>query len=294
MTDNTQLTVASGYNVSNMVFSEVTHGSIPNTPIQYKRIMISTKNPDGTIGDLIFPTEELFSFGVSENTDVQTGAVNGYKLPICLWDRDGPTKSQKAWTDTMANVVEQCKDHLVANREEIEQYDLTKSDLKKMDPLYWKRDKGKIVEGSGPTLYAKLLQSKKQNKIVSMFFDSNGDSVNPLEMIGKYCFARAAIKVESIFIGNKISLQVKLYEAEVRLADTGMKRLLSRPKAQPRVLDSSSVNPLNDNDDDVDDDSETGSIVGSDDEEEVEKVPPPAPVKKKKVVRRVRRVAATK
>ena len=38
-----------------------------------------------------------------------------------------------------------------------------------------------------------------------------------------------AIKIESIFIGNKISLQVKLYEAVVRRLDQGMRKLLSRP-----------------------------------------------------------------
>lgn len=295
MANNTQLTVADGYDVSNMVFSEVNKGSIPGTPVQYMRVMISTKNPDGTIGDLIFPTEELFSFGVSENTDMASGKVNGYTLPLCLWARDGATKSQKAWTDTFANIVEHCKDHLVANREEIEQYDLAKSDLKKLDPLYWKRDRGKVVEGTGPTLYAKLIVSKKQNKIISMFYDYNGDSVDPLTLIGKYCFARAAIKVESIFIGNKISLQVKLYEVEVRLAETGMKRLLSRPKANTRVLTSRSVNPLNDekkSEETEDEGDDNGSIAGSDNEGEAEETPKKTP--RKKVVRRIRKVMRKK
>ena len=34
----------------------------------------------------------------------------------------------------------------------IEKYDLEKADLKKLNPLYWKREQGKIVEGRGPTL----------------------------------------------------------------------------------------------------------------------------------------------
>jgi hypothetical protein len=60
-----QLSSASEYDVKRMVFSDPIKGSIPNTTISYKRINISTLNKDGSIGDLILPTERLFSFGVS-------------------------------------------------------------------------------------------------------------------------------------------------------------------------------------------------------------------------------------
>ena len=71
MSDNTQLTTASGYDTKNMIFSEAQAGTIPNSvpQINYKRISIQTRNPDGTTGDLIIPTSQLFSFGVSENTN---------------------------------------------------------------------------------------------------------------------------------------------------------------------------------------------------------------------------------
>jgi len=86
MSENTQLTSASGYDTKRMLFSEVQNGSIPNsTPqINYKRINIQTRNEDGTTGDLILSTSKLFSFGVSENTDPNTGKVNGYVMPLCL------------------------------------------------------------------------------------------------------------------------------------------------------------------------------------------------------------------
>ena len=69
MSNNTQLTTADGYDIKRMIFSEPQNGSIPNSvpPISYKRISIQTRNEDGTIGDLIFPTSQLFSFGVNEN-----------------------------------------------------------------------------------------------------------------------------------------------------------------------------------------------------------------------------------
>jgi len=309
MSDNTQLTPAKGYNTTRMVFSEPIAGSIPNsTPkIEFKRINISTKNEDGTMGELIIPTERLFSFGVSENTSQETGKVNGYTFPLCLWGRDGATEAETAWTDTFENIVEKCIEHLVDNREEIDMFELTRSDLTKskggLNPLYWKKEKftnekGKTVlrrvPGTGPTLYTKLIFSKKSGKFLSQFFDQNDEPLDAMDLMGKYCYSQAAIKIESIFIGSRISLQIKLYESVVEPAAIGMKRLLGRPKARSKVLEhkaGSSATPMDDDDDEEDD---SGSIGGSDDEDEA---PPPVKAKakaktsaKKKVVRKVRKV----
>lgn len=296
MSENTQLTTASGYDTKRMIFSEVQHGSIPNSipAIIYKRIIIQTRNEDGTLGDLILPTSKLFSFGVSENTDPNTGKVNGYVMPLCLWNRDGASKEEKDWSDTFDAIVEKCKEHLVANREEIEQYDLAMSDLKKFNPLYWKKEKGKVVPGTGPTLYAKLIVSKKLNKILTMYFDFNGDTVDPLTLLGKYCYAKSAVKIESIFIGNRISLQVKLYECEVKLMETGMKHLLRRPTAQTRVLTAVSSKPLeDDNKSEVKEEDDGFPSEGSvnDSDSEADEAPKPTKSPSKKVVkRRVKKV----
>jgi hypothetical protein len=160
-----------GYNTNRMIFSEPIPGSIPDSKpkIEFKRINISTRNDDGSKGELIIPTTRLFSFGVSENTSQETGKVNGYTFPICLWSKDSPTEEEKAWTDLFDKVVEKCIDHLVENREEIEMFELSRGDLTKtkggLNPLYWKKEKhvenGKtimrVVPGSGPTLYTKLI-----------------------------------------------------------------------------------------------------------------------------------------
>jgi hypothetical protein len=304
---NTQLTPTVGYDIKRMVFSEPISGAIPkSTPkIEFKRINISTLNEDGTTGELILPTERLFSFGVSENTSQETGKVNGYTFPLCLWNRDGATKAEKIWTDTFTKIVNRCIEHLIENREEIDMFELTRADLTKskggLDPLYWKKEKatnenGKTVlrrvPGTGPTLYTKLIFSKKSNKFLSQFFDINDEPLNAMDLMGKYCFTQAAIKIESIFIGSRISLQVKLYEAVVEPTSTGMKRLLGRPKARSKVLEhrsSMSAPPVGDDDDDEDDDDDSGSI---DSNSEAETVPPPqkSSPKKKKVVRKVRRV----
>jgi len=287
-----QLVSVNDYDVNRMIFSEPQSGSVPDTPIVYKRIAISTLNPDGSVGDLLLPTDELFSFGVSENIDPVSKKVNGHVLSLCLWDKTNPTAEQKAWTTTFDNIVEHTKSHLLDSKDDIEQYDLTSNDLKKFNPLYWKREKGKIVEGTGPTLYSKLIASKKNNKIMSMFFTPDDQPIDPMTLIGKYCYVKAVIKIESIFIGNKITLQVKLYESTVRLVENKMKSLLARPKNTGKLVKPSDSKAAPARPRALEEDN--GSIHGSDEEKEEEKpekkkpAPAAAPVRKivKKVVKK--------
>lgn len=288
-TNNTQLINATNYNTNNMMFTAPQSGSVPgNGPsISFSRINISTKNADGSVGELIIPTDRLFSFGVSENTSPDTGKVNGWTMPLCLYDRDGPTDSQKAWVKTFDNIVEKCIDHILDNKEELEKFDLERSDLKKFNPLYWKKEKkmvgGKqqlvVAEGTGPTLYSKLIYSKKNENFVTKFYDVNDNLIDPLDMLGKYSYTTGAVKIESIFIGNKISLQVKLYEAVIEPIQQGGSRLLTRPAAKSTIIQTArdgGGNALNALGGDSDSESDDGSV----------EMDAPAQVTKK-VVRRV-------
>jgi hypothetical protein len=286
--ENTQLRSAKGYNVDNMIFSKVQIQKIGDTGMTSKRINISTRNDDGTEGELVFITEKLFSFGVSENTDQKTGAVNGYTVPLCLHSKEGPTEDELGFTETFEKLTEKCKDYLMDNKKELKMKDLERTDLRKLNPIYIKKNEdGEVADGATPTLYAKLIVSKKngQNKIITEFFDSvTGEQFKALDLIGKYCYVRAVIKVESLFLGSKISLQVKLYEAEVNLINTGVKRLLSRPKVNTQVkslVNSDVSNPMTAELDEVssikDDDEDDDIKV----EETIKEIEPP---KKKKVV----------
>jgi len=299
--DNIQITYTNGYDTDRLRFSEPESGCIPDSKpeIKYKRITLSTTYDDGTVGPVILPTEKLFSYGVQENTSQETGKVTGWSFPLCLYDRDGASEDQKGFVETFQAIIEKCKEHLVENREEIEQYDLEMPQLKKFGScLYFKKELvkvngrtvQKVVEGSGPTLYVKLIYSKKNAKFVTKFYemldvnseDEAGEEVDPLTYLGSYCYAKSAIKIESIFIGNKISLQVKLYETNVCKSQSGMRRLLTRPAASSRVLSqkpkAGKVSaPM------ADDDDDTGSIVGSDNEESVVE----KKIVKKKIKRRI-------
>ena len=283
---NNQLINVSNYDVNRIIFSEPIRGAVPDSPIEYKRINISTRNEDGSVGDLILPTSRLFSFGVSENRDAQTQKVNGWTLPLCLWNRDGATEEQKQWTNTFDAIIEKCIDFIVENPHDIEQFfELTPNDLKKqkggLNPLYWQREPAmengkkvmKIKPGTGPTLYPKLIFSKKNDKFLSQFFDNNDNEMNPLDLIGKYCYVNAAVKIESIYVGNRISLQVKVYEAVVEISESGMKRLLARPVVKKSMLlnesasQSTSTQSASASFTATQNFDDTGSIGGSDDDD---------------------------
>lgn len=289
MTDKKiQLTKPIGYDSSRMIFSKPVVGSVANSdpPINYMRINISSRHDNGSVGDLILSTGELFSFGVNENKDTTTNTINGWSLPICLYTRDDIKPEEKEWVRTFEDIIEQCKDHLIDVKDNIKQFDLDRSDLKKFNPLSYRRDENHKLMPDTPTLYAKLIFSKKQDKILSKFYDMDDTPLNPLDLIKKFCTVQAAVKIESIFIGNKISLQIKLYECVVKVHESGMKRLLSiRPEADSLVLTQTSTTapPLGGDDSDDDAGSVAGSDKGdSDSEEEEEKAPSP-----KKPVRRV-------
>jgi len=289
--NNTQLTNFRDFEpTSRVLFSKPEAGSIQGSlpKITFKRIRLNVKNVDGSIGELVLETPpNLLSYGLQENLDMQTGKVNGYSFPVCLWNRNGASEEEKLFVEKLNLLVEVCKQHLVENRESIEKYDLEMNDLKKFNPLYWKTEKGKIIEDRGPMLYLKVLENKKMDKISTLFIDDDTNVIlDPMELLNKRCLITGAIKVESIFIGNKISIQLKLSEVVVKVFDTSIRGLLRPIVVQPltsatTLEPQSSTMPLstttvtessrqeeqvtNENDDDL-------SIYSEDDEDGYEEV----------------------
>ena len=310
--NNTQLSDHTGFDISRMIFSKAESKQIPNDnpsapKMTYKTIGIGVRNIDGTRGDLVFETAtDLFSFGVSPNTEMGSTRVNGYTMPLCLHNKEGVTESEKSFTDTFNQIIEHIKKHVLSVKDDIERYDLDEADLKRMNPLYYKRVQGKVVDGFGPTLYAKLLYKKGKKdegcKILTEFVNvDTNETIDPLTLEKKYCFVTGAVKFESIYIGTKISVQIKLTEALVRLLDSGPKRLLGRPAAKTAVTATSNVADAlagdedDDDDDDDDDADDDGSLSGSDDDDVApakEPTPPSSPAAKKTVKRVVRKPAA--
>ena len=259
--DNTQLTnITKKFDTKNLIFGKPRDGSIPNSTVVFKRIPIGVRNTDGSLGELVIPTtDNLYSFGLSPNTNMQTGKTDGYTLSLCLWNKDTPTDEQKEWVENFTKIIDSIKDYLLAHRDDFGKYELESADLKNFNPLYYKKEKGKRVDGAGPVLYPKVIQNKKNDVITTPFCNENGEDIDPMILLNKACKATAAIKIESIFIGAKLSLQVKVYEAQVKMFDNTVKRLLRKPESSSSVVMESKA--------EADDDKED-SVKGSDSESE--------------------------
>ena len=153
------------------------------------------------------------------------------------------------------------------------------------------------------------LTSRKDgdHQIMTPFVDTDtGNDLDPHEIIGKHMKVQAVVKIESIFIGNKISLQVKVVEVLSELVgQKRVRRLIPRVKKDSVVYDD--ITPVEDDvsnlslnkkkesdkeeseesdkeDSDNDkEDSEDNSDISESEEEKV----PEKPVKKKVVRKRV-------
>lgn len=304
--NSTQLTDLNGFDSSRIIFGKVETKKIPNDnpnapTMNYRTIGIQIRNPDGTRGDLVLPTaQDIFSFGVSPNTEMGSTRINGYTMPLCLYNKEGPSEEELRFKNVFDEVIETCKQYVLKKRDDLEKYDLEEGDLKRLNPLYYRRVQGKIVDDVGPTLYAKLLYKKgkggDEGKIITEFVNvDTNETIDPTTLEKKYCFVSGAVKFESIYVGTKISIQVKLTEAIVRLLDSGPKRLL-RPAAKPAVTSTTSVtSALAGDDDDDDSDGGSGDDSGGESDgslnesEDEEPAPTPPPVEKKTVKRVVKR-----
>lgn len=226
------------FDASTIVFSKEVKKEIPNKTggpgIRFYRIPVSVRRPDGSLGKLIFAPNDLFTFGVSANKN-DSGVITGYTLPLTLWNKDGPTDNQKAFITTIENVLRACKEHLVNIRKAIMKPTLTFDALCDLDKiLYYKLgEDGERIPDRGPAMYPKLFTKTNDGMmdITSGFIDSHGNDIDPMSLIGKYGHASPALFIDNIYIGAKISLQVYVGEAIIKLVNSGHRGILPRPKA---------------------------------------------------------------
>lgn len=271
---NTQLVDPFEFNPANVIFDDPAAESIPGQPGTNYRINLGYKNKDKTEGNLIIEFDACYCFGVSENLDKTTNTLNGFILPISLYDMNGPTPKQQKVVEVLCDLVSQCKKQLLKDDVQalMGKYDddkIIESDLRKVDLIYWKKENGRPMKEKGGTFYPKLLWTKPrekngkfvESKINTRFYkedevdeDGNPVEVDPIQYVGKKCMITAAVKIESIFIGTKIGIQAKVYEALVKEVETGPKRLLMfKPKTSSTVSESKEVEQEDENvDDDID------------------------------------------
>ena len=204
----------------NIIFNEAKEFKVKDSKIKYKRIPIEIKYPNEKKGQLVIETPFLFSFGVNEKKDQNTGKLVGYSLPVCLWSKDSePKTKEKAFYDIINNLKNLASQHL----EKEYGVDLASS---LSSPFYYKqieytdkkgKKKTKVDELSSPILYAKLIYSEKTKKILSLFKGKGGKDLKPFNFMNQYCNVKLALIIEGIFINKNVtSLQIKVHECYVK------------------------------------------------------------------------------
>ena len=227
--------------VEDIRFGKVEVGKVPGRNMFYKRIPITITHGDDLYGSLFIKTEQCFSFGAQENVNPDTGKVNGWTLPIVMYNKNGATEEQSKWVEKFNEIVERCKDYVMENKKEVDRYNLERPQLNKIGGcMWWSKNGGIVDEKRGPTLYRKLIVGKSQAqkrydtkfRAVSDLLGQNDAGVDiGKEELMDYCNVIAVIKIESIYVGGgKISLQVKVSEALVEIQRRGVGNFL-RPVA---------------------------------------------------------------
>jgi hypothetical protein len=227
----TQLSDYNNFDVSKVCFDEPVIGTLPGSSIPTARVHIYVKNKNKTDGDLIFALPKLSTYGIKESLDQQTKALTGYGAGLILHDVSGQSEEHLAIFETINKIVEKCKDHLLQKdvQKKCKKSGLERSDLKKMTTMSFVKDKStEEYQMDKPVLNVKLIYAKSKidkdgneipGKVYTKIYkdDVIGKDGKPIQMelnqyLAKGGTLRCVIKIESIFVGKDIKVQIKILE----------------------------------------------------------------------------------
>jgi hypothetical protein len=242
---NTELLDLTTFSLDNLYFEtnefETQQG---NKSIKYYKVNVGAKNKGG-IGEFVFNIPHYcHSFGVDEFQNEQ-GKATSHSVGLSLLDKNVSEEEQKeqmAMISAFGAFVDKVKEHLFTIKKEIKKPTLDKSDLKTFNPMHQALDEDGNPKGTAWYFSPKLIERKIYNKedptdiqtkIETTFYldgqeDEKGNplEISPLEFLGKKHFKfRGAIKIESVYVGSKITLQCKVYDGMVRHVSNERKRL---------------------------------------------------------------------
>ena len=105
-----QLTRTDSLTSNNIIFNDAKEYQVKDSKTKQKRIKIETVYSIGKKGDLVIETPFLFSFGVNEKLNQETGKLIGYSILVCLWERDSePGIEQRDFYEFIYKLTEVCR-----------------------------------------------------------------------------------------------------------------------------------------------------------------------------------------
>ncbi len=139
---------------------------------------IGVLRSDGMTSPLYISTDTCFSFGIQKNKN-----YGGYSIPLVLLNKSDPTDKQIKFIRVMKKIMSACQP-------------TPKS------CFYGKKDS---------LMYVKLDCDKDYDEILTYIYEKDSTKeINPEKYIGKKnCLAKVIIEISSIFVTDRVSLQMK-------------------------------------------------------------------------------------
>lgn len=241
------------FDENSMIFEETKEGSIGTgkQAVKFKRVPLKYRMKDGKIVPLIIGTGALFSYGVMENTSIETKKVTGYSLALYLptdkkeEKKDDPSKEKKdkdkakdpkkpgtPLEDALIRARKRCVAYMIENADDLDLEGFTEATADIILPSLINVPKEKTKKHIkrlfphlmwyGPSDKGPEKMLTKFQKVISFGMPAVGDQppeppklepLDPKTCIGA-CKAIAALQLDNIFIGAKVkSLQMKCPQA---------------------------------------------------------------------------------
>lgn len=295
-----QITDLYSFDVKNLVFSDAKDEAIPGSEIKNKRIQINYKYPNGEIGPLLISTlEECFSMGIVDNFYMKT-QFTGLKCPIFIFQKNGTEeryRKELEWLEKFEAIFTAIKRYVLSKKVELKKFKFEENSF--TDFVYRKMDEnGNAVaktHSMSPSVEFKRIKLNKDSKeftvgeITSLFYDPQGKSLDPTPYRSvKGMSITAVLKIESVLLASKGSINVKLYNCIVHPSNIAAPpvRVMTFKPAQVSVCESN--NPMGE------DDIPTQPENINDPENTGEKEPAPVEVKAEEKIIRKKVVKKTK
>jgi hypothetical protein len=252
-----RITIPTNYDLNNIIFQAPVseEKKLPDgKPLVYWRVPIKTKLADGSEGDLLILFDESPCFGISTQY--------GYSMGVSLFNRDGPTTYQQATLDLLNGIAEKAKDFLLENKSTLKKGTLKRDHLDDIGVVKYPKikdgpDAGLPDYNKAPNVNIKIpsmTKDKDGNEFVNdsgeptpkmlatfMSMDEEDETgvqldVDPQQFVGKVpCQVRPLIKVEGIFVGQQIKIQIKLRECEIKASKKGLGSYLRQLRVEQKA-----------------------------------------------------------
>jgi hypothetical protein len=117
-----------------------------------------------------------------------------------------------------------------------------------MKGLSWKCNE--IGDVDGPKLYPKIMFNQKKEEFITVFMDETDEIIeDPKTILDKRCKIKVALRFESIFIGSKVALQIRVNDVLIsKWIESYKPRALIVRRNGPMTNDIKNVNKSEESD----------------------------------------------